>query len=55
MSRRTDTESVNDILEAAQRVMTYVSGMSYEGVFDTLGVKPPPRSYALPTPRPNRV
>jgi transposase len=24
-------------------------------VFDTLGVKPPPRYYALPTPRPNRV
>jgi uncharacterized protein with HEPN domain len=30
MSRRTDTELVNDILEAAQRVMAYVSGMLYE-------------------------
>ena len=26
-----------------------------KGVFDTLGVKPLPRYYALPTPRPNRV
>ena len=30
MSRRTDTELVDDILGAAQRVMTYVSGMSYD-------------------------
>ena len=30
MSRRTDTELVDDILDAAQRVMTYVSGMSYD-------------------------
>jgi len=26
-----------------------------KGISDTLGVKPPPRYYALPTPRPNRV
>jgi uncharacterized protein with HEPN domain len=30
MSRRTDRELVDDILEAAQRVMAYVTGISYE-------------------------
>ncbi len=31
MSRRTDSELLEDIVSAVQRVLTYVPGMSYDG------------------------
>ena len=30
MSKRTDEESLNDIREAIQRIVSYVRGMTYE-------------------------